>query len=353
MRLAMIGFTGVLLAGCVTGQISSAEPLRKTFEKVSPAVVVVKAKHRQLTPLRLPDDKNRFVSVMGLGSGVIVRIDRKALVFTAAHVVQAADELYVELADGRKIGAKTVASSPAADVALLELETAPRDVTPARIGDSDQVGVGDRVFVVGAPYGLSSTLTVGHISARRKSSTMLGAMAAMEVLQTDAAINTGNSGGPMFNMEGQVIGIVSHILSRSGGFEGTGFAVPSNLAKRLLLDEPTFWSGMEAYMLTEDLAKVFNLPQKSGLLVQRVARDSPAHNLGLRPGTLEAEIEGQKLVVGGDVVLAVAEISIEATEESYHRIRDYIRELRSDHRLVLKVLRAGKIIELTRFKSDL
>ncbi len=129
--------------------------------------------------------------------------------------------------------------------------------------------------MVGTPYGLARTLTVGHLSGRLKPGQVSGLFELAEFLQTDAAINQGNSGGPLFNAAGEVLGIVSHLISKSGGFEGLGFVVASNTARRLLLDEPVPWFGLDAILIEGDLLRVFNLPAP-GLLIQRVAEESPA-----------------------------------------------------------------------------
>src|SRR5262249_16951327 len=157
----------------------------------------------------------------GLASGVLISGDGKVL--TAAHVVQAVDQVFVEFIDGQLVTACVISSAPAADVALLQLDSVPPGVAPAQLGDSDKVEVGDEVFVVGAPYGLSYTLSVGHIGGRAAPKGSLASLSAGEFLQTDAPINSGNSGSPMFNRQGEVVGIVSNIMSRSGGFEGIGF----------------------------------------------------------------------------------------------------------------------------------
>src|SRR2546428_13848763 len=201
------------------------------------------------------------VSVGGLGSGVLISPDGKIL--TAAPVVQTADAIEVEFLTGEPLRAPVLSSEPSADVALLQLEKAPRGPFVAKIGDSDSVEIGAPVFVVGAPLGASHTLTVGYISARRKPNATLSGMSRAEFFQTDAAINQGNSGGPLFNMQGEVIGIVSYILSHSGGSEGLGFAVTSKVARQLL-EQKSFWSGVSGYMLSGDLAQGFNVPPPGG-----------------------------------------------------------------------------------------
>ena len=149
----------------------------------------------------------------------------------------------------------------------------------------------------------------------------------------------------MFSMAGEVIGIVSHIISKSGGFEGLGFVVTSNMARRLLLERRSFWSGLEGHVLSGELAKVFNLPQPVGLLVQRVAARSPAELIGLRPGTIKATIDGQTLTVGGDIILQVQGIPLSA-ENSYERIQERLGRLAPGAEVTITVLREGRQVEL-------
>jgi S1-C subfamily serine protease len=238
-----------------------------------------------------------------------------------------------------------IASEPSADVALLELERIPSEPVVAPLGDSDAVEVGDEIFIVGAPFGLSHTLTVGHISGRRNADKLFGGFSEAEMFQTDAAINQGNSGGPMFNRTGEVIGIVSSIISRSGGFEGLGFVITSNLARQLVVDERSPWSGMEGFLLSGDLARIFNLPQPMGVLVQKVVEGSMAASVGLRPGTIKAVIADQELLLGGDVVLSVMGLTI--SKDSRKQIRTRMRGLTPASPITVKVLRGGRPVELS------
>ena len=234
---------------------SAAPTVAQTFKRVGGAVVVVRTIERVPGPRRF---KAREMRAPGLGSGVLISADGKVL--TAAHVVQTADAVGVEFAGNEIIEAKILASDPAADLALLQVERVPAGVQAATLGNSDQTQAGDQIFIVGAPFGISRTLTVGYVSARRRPNVTFGSMETAELFQTDAAINSGNSGGPMFNLAGEVIGVVSGIVTRSGGSEGLGFVVTSNMARQLLIAEPTVWSGVEGYLLTGDLARVFNVP---------------------------------------------------------------------------------------------
>lgn len=327
----------------VVGQCSlaslpaDAQSVREAFKRVNRAVVIVRTTE-QASAEQEPG------GIKGVGSGILVSGD--GMVVTAAHVVQTVDEITVEFIDGTTVGARVVASEPQADVALLQLDRVPAGAVVAPLGNSDDVEVGDPVFVVGAPYGIGHTLTVGHVSARHKPNTIYSGMSLAEFLQTDAAINRGNSGGPMFTMAGEVVGIVSHIISRSGGFEGLGFVVTSNMARRILLERRSFWSGLDSYLLSGDLAKIFNLPQAVGLLIQRVAQQSPSARIGLRGGTTKATVDGQSLMVGGDVILEVQGIPI-SDRTSYERIQERLGRLHPGARMTITILREGRRLELT------
>ncbi len=335
-RLLTVGILVFLPWPVMAGSVA------KVFQKVHTSVVVIKTSEREI----LETGQKRPVSIEGIGSGVLISQD--GMVLTAAHVVQTADVVVVEFLTGEKLRARVVASEPSADVALLKLVVPPPDVYVARLGNSEDAKVGDEVFVIGAPLGISHTLTVGHISARRPSNTIQSGFRLGEFFQTDAAINQGNSGGPMFNMEGEVIGVVSYIISQSGGSEGLGFAVTSNTARELLLGEPSFWSGLEGLPLSGDLAGVFNLPQPGGVLVQKVAANSPAESLGLMPGRFLATIKGESLLVGGDIILSV--MGVEVGEIHFAAIREAIRALESGDTLRVEVLRQGKRVSLAAVK---
>jgi S1-C subfamily serine protease len=316
----------------------SAQGVGEVFRKVSPSVVVIRAKGREVAT----GGETRFTET---GSGVLISSDGK--IMTAAHVVHTMDEISVEFMGGQTVPATVISSEPAADLALLKLDRVPMNAAVARLGDSDKVQVGDQVIVVGAPYGLSHALSVGWISARWAPNTVYRAMPLAEFFQTDAVINTGNSGGPLFNMGGEVIGVVSHNISKSGGSEGLGFVVTGKTARQLLLEGRSFWSGLEGQMLTERLADILNLPPKTlGFIVKVVAKGSPAEAMGLRGGTTTAVIDGEKLVVGGDIILAVEGIQLRGSPDLV-KIRETLNRLASGRPFKASVLRAGKVVELT------
>jgi S1-C subfamily serine protease len=339
-RAAGLALSLMFAAGSAMWTQASAQDLRDLFRRVKPSVVLVRTTGREITS----QSEGAFVEAPGVGSGVLISADGKVL--TAAHIVQSADRVTVEFTEGREIPAQVIATVVTADVALLKLEWVPAEAVVAHLGDSDEAEVGDQIFVVGAPYGLSRTLTAGHLSARRTSEHLVGGFRAIESLQTDAAINKGNSGGPVFNMKGEVIGVVNNFFSRSGGFEGLGFAATSNLARRLLLEQNTYWSGLEGVIISEDIARIFNVPQGGGLLVQRIAKGSPAESLGLRAGKMRATFGEREILVGGDIILAVAGYEITGDGTDFDKIHARLSALRPGGRLIVKVLRGGKIVEL-------
>ena len=317
------------------------QQLRDAFHKVKPAVVIIRTQQKELAP----SPQGGLVSANGLGSGVLISSDGKIL--TAAHLVEAADATLVEFSDGELIPARVLGAVHNADVALLQLSHPPANVVVAPLGDSDKMDVGDEVFVVGAPYGLSYTLTAGHISGRHAADNRVSDTTSREFLQTDAAINQGNSGGPMFNMNGEVIGIITSILSQSGGAEGLGFAATSNVARQLLLDRKPFWSGIEGLLLRGDLAKALNVPQSAGLLVERVADGSPAARAGILGGSMRANIAGEDLLLGGDIVLEVDGLPYEDSNENYSRLYAHLTKLRVGDSIAIKVFRQGQVVKLS------
>lgn len=313
------------------------QQLRDVFRSVQPAVVLVKTEQVGLAPF----PQQGLVSSGGLGSGVLISSDK---VITAAHLVQSADKTVVEFPKGDDIPAQVIGCSLSADICLLQLERSPANYVAAELGDSDQIEVGDEIFVVGSPYGISNTLTAGHVSARRPLKDK-DQGATIEFLQTDAAVNSGNSGSPVFNMKGEIVGIVTNIMSRSGGSEGLAFAATSNTARHFLLDQKPFWTGIEGLRVDGNLAGALNLPKPAGVLVQRVAEGSIGSRFGLRPGTLRANIEGEEIILGGDVILAVNAIDVNA-EQSFDELYGQMARTTSGNNLVITVFRQGQTIKL-------
>ena len=333
------GLAAFLVVGWVAWLSSGVEAQTpgEVFRKVAPSVVVIRAKGHEVAA----SGQTRFNET---GSGVLISPDGK--VMTAAHVVHAMDEITVEFLGGETVKARVVASEPAADLSLLQLERVPTGAKSSPLANSDPVQVGDPVIIVGAPYGLSYSLSDGLISARWKPNTVYKTMPLAELFQTTATINTGNSGGPMFAMNGEVIGIVSHNISKSGGSEGLGFVVTINTAKKLLLEKRSFWSGLEGQLLTDQQADLLNLPPGStGFMVKTVARGSPAEAMGLRGATMIANLGGDQVPLGGDIILAVEGLKAEAANLT--KIRDLLASKPAGSPFKVTVLRAGKVLDVT------
>ena len=280
-----------------TARSLSAE-YQKAAERVSKSVVHI-ASSRQAGGLG-EDFFGRFFDVprdlMALGSGVIVRPN--GFILTNFHVVKGADKLRVKLVDGRTFTATVVGIDPPTDLAVIKVDGA--DLPAAELGDSEALAIGHLVLAIGNPFGLDSTVTQGIISAKGRAN--VGIADYEDFIQTDAAINPGNSGGPLVNTKGEVVGINTAIFSRSGGFMGIGFAIPSNMAK-MVLDElisngrvTRGYLGVTIQNVTPELAKSLNLSVDQGAVVSDVVPGSPADAAGIKKGDVIVELEERKIL---------------------------------------------------------
>lgn len=245
-----------------------------------------------------------------LGSGFIV--DPEGYVVTNNHVIDGATEIHVILSDDTKLAATLVGHDPKTDVALLKVEPT-KSLPYVRFGDSDKARVGDWVIAIGNPFGLGGTVTAGIISARARN---INAGPFDDFIQTDASINRGNSGGPLFNLKGEVIGINTAIFSPSGGSIGIGFAVPSELAQPVIqqLKEHgrTFrgWLGVKIQVVTDEIAESLNMPKTYGALVAEVNEGGPAEKGGLKVGDIITEFDGREVEEMRQLPRMVAETKI-------------------------------------------
>jgi serine protease Do len=332
----------ILLVLLATTIVLHGQDVSKLYSKVNPSVVTIKVQEKEVVTDRSTMTK-AMVTTEGLGSGVVVSAAGE--IMTAAHVIAAAENVTVTFLNGEEVPAKVVTSNVDADVALVKLIWIPKNLVVAPVANSDEVKIGNQVIVIGAPMGLTHSLSVGHISGRMKDNTISDNFSHTEFFQTDASINHGNSGGPMFNMQGQVIGIVSFILSQSGGFEGIGFAVTSNVAKQELLGEQPFWFGLTFEPLVGESAKIFNVPQEMGLLVQKVATNSPADLAGIKPGIYNMDLEGSKVIAGGDIILKVGRFEMSPNLDQ-NAMREEFSSIEPGTQVPIQVLRGGQIVEL-------
>ncbi len=230
-----------------------------------------------------------------LGSGVIV--DPKGYILTNNHVIKEADEIKVTLSDKREFKGKVIGTDAKTDIAVIKIDS--DNLPTIKWGDSDRLRVGETVLAIGSPYGLTQTVTMGIVSAVGRAN--VGIADYEDFIQTDAAINPGNSGGALVNVKGELIGINTAIFSTSGGYQGIGFAIPSNMAKAVmdsLINKGKVirgWLGVSIQSITPELAKQFNLKEERGALVGDVIEESPAEKAGIQRGDVIIEYEGKKI----------------------------------------------------------
>jgi serine protease Do len=265
----------------------------------------------------------------GMGSGVI--IDGSGVILTNNHVVEEADQVVVELADGREFVASDVRTDPDTDIAIVRISDV-KDLPAARLGDSDAMQIGDWVLAVGNPFELEASVSAGIISAKGRS---IGSAQRASFLQTDAAINPGNSGGPLVNLRGEVIGINTAIASSSGGYQGIGFAIPVNLAKWVvdqLVDKGEVsraWLGIGISEVNQEYAELLEIdPRTKGVVVSQVGENTPAERAGLKPDDVITHFAGRAIDSPSELQRAVERTPLNSNQ-------------------TVKVLRDGREMELT------
>ena len=241
-----------------------------------------------------------------LGSGVIM--SEQGFILTNHHVIQGADAIQVSLQDGRMAQAKLVGSDPDTDVAVLKIDL--KKLPVITLGHSDNLRVGDVVLAIGNPFGVGQTVTMGIVSATGRNK--LGINTFENFIQTDAAINPGNSGGALVDAEGNLVGINTAMFSRSGGYQGIGFAIPTSLAEDVMKEilqhgRPVRgWLGVEAQAITPQIARALELDDTRGVVVVGVVRDGPAHRAGMQPGDVIVAIDGKKIAEAREALIAIS-----------------------------------------------
>ena len=280
-------------------------------------------------PRQQQKPKEREHKRQGQGSGVI--ISSSGQILTNNHVVKGADQITVTLADKREFKAKIVGTDSLTDVAVIQIESEVKDLPAATLGNSDALRVGEWVIAIGNPFGLSQTVTKGIVSAKDVHGR--GLATYENFIQTDAAINPGNSGGGLFNLSGELVGINSAIFTRSGGFQGIGFAIPTNLATSVMNDlladgkVSRGWLGVNIQDINQSLAKALNLNPARGALIAEVFDNSPAAKGGIKAGDVVRSING-KIV------------------ENANDLRNTVATLRPGENAEFEVLRDGKNLKL-------
>jgi S1-C subfamily serine protease len=294
-------------------QNSRRESINAIYRASAPGVVHIETTTRVQQPLD-PFFGNPFGTAQtqrALGSGFV--IDKAGHVVTNYHVVHGANTIQVSFSNNERFKAKLVGVDPSTDVAVLKVDVKSRALKALPLGDSDSVRVGDEVIAIGNPFGLDRSVTAGIVSAVQRRIEAPNRLSISHVIQTDAALNHGNSGGPLLNAQGEVIGVNAQIETGgvSEGNVGIGFAIPINTVKDVVADlikhgkvEHAFL-GIEGKTLTSGIARLFHLPVSSGVLVATVRNGSGAAQAGLKAATNEVTVEGESWPAGGDVIVKV------------------------------------------------
>lgn len=360
--IALLSLSALL--GLQTAQASTppVQPvsLAPILKPIMPAVVNIAAQGEIMVPTPMkkgrPDPNEDEGSTpmpygtlkefASLGSGVVLDA-HKGYILTNAHVIEKAKIITVTLSDGRTTKAKLVGSDALSDIAVIQvpLDTLEKPksgdkLTSMPLGNSDKLAVGDYVIAIGNPFGLTQTVTSGIISALQRGSLGIEGQNGVEnFIQTDASINPGNSGGALVNMQGELIGINTAILSPEGGNIGIGFAIPINLARTIATQIIEYGSVKRGLMgiivqdLTPNLANAFNQPNLKGALISQVTLNSPAAKGGLQPGDIIEELNGEKI-------------------ETAAAVRNAVGLLRVGAKIQLKILRQGKTVNLEIITAD-
>ncbi|MEZ9448280.1 Do family serine endopeptidase [Vibrio splendidus] len=311
-------------------QLPSLAPM---LEQVTPAVVSIAVEGKQVQRQQIPEqfqfffgpEQTRERPFRGLGSGVIIDA-KKGHIVTNYHVINGADDIKVKLHDGREYDAELIGGDQMSDIALLKLETA-KNLTQIKVADSDKLRVGDFSVAIGNPFGLGQTVTSGIVSALGRSGLNLENFE--NFIQTDAAINSGNSGGALVNLNGELIGINTAILGPNGGNVGIGFAIPSNMMKNLteqILDFGEVKRGMlgvQGGEVTSELAEALGYESSKGAFVSQIVPDSAADKAGLKAGDVIVSINGKRI-------------------ETFSELRAKVATLGAGKQIELGVVRDGK-----------
>jgi len=323
----------------VTGSID--EVVNRAYQRVSPSVV-----HITSTVLK----RGFFFEVIpqrGTGSGIVV--SRDGYVLTNNHVIENAEQIEVTLSNGEKYEAELVGSDPANDIAVIKILNPPEDLPVAPLGDSSNLRVGEFVIAIGNPFGLDRTATLGIISSLNRSIKSEKGYIMHGLIQTDASINPGNSGGPLVNLLGEVIGINTAILTTSGGSIGIGFAIPINRARAIMQEmikedreiERRPWLGISGITVTEELARVLNLPVKEGAMIVEVVPGSPADKAGLHAGEVQIIYRGYVLTIGGDIIIAIDGEKVDSME----KLVDIISRKKVGQEIEITFIRGGEVMK--------
>ncbi len=323
------------------GTLTNDESINvRIYRQASPAVANILTKATEYDFFMDP------VPVEGAGSGFM--IDPRGYILTNYHVVEGAQSIEVVLGDQTHFPAKFIGADQRNDVALLKIDPKGKHLVALSLGDSGKLQVGQKVLAIGNPFGFQSTLTTGVVSAIGRTVQTSQTTFIDEAIQTDAAINRGNSGGPLINSRGEVIGINSAIYTPSGTTAGIGFAIPINSAKRIAHDLMTdgrvhqAFLGVQTISIAGQLAEALDLPAQEGLLVETATKGGPASAAGVRGGDRVVRAGMQRITIGGDLIVAVDGQKVASPFD----LNILLNRKRPGDTVKLTVYRGGKKVDL-------
>ncbi len=335
-----------ILFNFLATQAFAESNIQKLYKAVNNSVVELhvkslsEPKHGQMT--------YKPKSVKSLGSGAL--ITKAGRILTAAHVVDRATEIEVVFADGSKTSGHVVWVESLIDLAMVQVVDVPETVEPLNLAKTNDYSVGEQVVVIGAPYGVSHSLSVGYLSGIRDGDAIPGSSLVPRLLQTDAAINVGNSGGPMFNLNGEIIGIVSYIMSKDGGSNGLGFVISVDTIHKIIDSNPSVFFGLIPIILNKPHSQIINNTAGYGMLIQNVIPGTLADKLGFKGGTMSVMMANRHMLLGGDIILAIDGIAIKNIEAAI-KIKQRMGQFKKDKEVVFKFLRNG-VEKLVTWKVD-
>lgn len=311
--------------------------LIEIFEKSEPGVVRVNVQRSEIVE-----------GINGVGSGFV--FDKKGHIITNAHVVDGTNKVVVTFLDGRSYNAKVIGVDEFTDIAVIKVNADLSLLRPLLVGDSSNLKVGETIAAIGNPFGLSGSMTSGIVSQLSRLLPLGAGYSIPDIIQTDAATNPGNSGGPLLNMRGEVVGINTAIQSTTGEFTGVGFAVPSKTIAKIvpsLIENGEYkhpWIGISGRDINPDVAEVLNLKDAVGFLVVTVVEDSPAAKAGLIGSEKTTTVDGIEYAIGGDVILSVDGIEVRQIDD----ILIHLQRAKSiGDEMTLEVLRDGRTTNIT------
>jgi S1-C subfamily serine protease len=363
---------GAALAGAeVTGVLDDSPTVINTVESLEPSAPVAFAENRRLSVSDIYErsgpgvvqittttvrriDTDPFFNALGfpqqrrqkaLGSGFV--IDKAGHIATNFHVVEGAETVEVSFSNRDSVKARVVGTDPSTDIAVLEVNVDAGALTPLDLGDSDRLQVGDSVVAIGNPFGLERSVTAGIVSALHRPLTAPNDFTIDDVIQTDAAINSGNSGGPLIDARGRVVGVNSAIATGNTGAQGNigiGFAVPINTVRDVasqLIERGKVehaFLGIGVQPVDREVSRLFDLPVRRGLMVVRVYDSSAADKAGLRAGTDEVVVSGESYLLGGDTLVAIDGRELATGED----LRDAISARKPGDKLTIEAYRGSE-----------